>query len=112
MKARLWPHGSPGDAQHRPETRSALLSKMVSDAANLKRSRLVTIRHAIQHRAARLARCARIFHWHVTALAVAGEHAGADHDRRLVADDDARMRRDQIRPRAVGPDQRFAGENP
>jgi len=21
MLARLWPHGSPGDAQHRPETR-------------------------------------------------------------------------------------------
>jgi len=24
MQARLWPHGSPGDAQHRPETRYAL----------------------------------------------------------------------------------------
>src|SRR3954451_8739750 len=112
MKSRLWPHGSPGAAQHRPETRSALLSKMVSDAANLKRSRLVAIRHAIQHRAARLARRARIFHRHVAALAVAGEHAGTDHDRRLVADDDARMRQNEIRPGAVRPDQRFAGENP
>ena len=70
---------------------------------DLERSRLVAIRHAIQHRAARLARRARIFHRHVPALAVAGEHAGPDHDRRLVADDHARMRRDQVRRRAVRP---------
>src|SRR6188768_3374817 len=63
----------------------------------------VTIRHTIEHRAARPARVARIFHRH-HAAAFADEHAGPDDDRRLVADDDARMRRGQARSGAVGPD--------
>jgi len=29
MQARLWPHGSPGDAWHRPETRYALLTMRI-----------------------------------------------------------------------------------
>jgi len=29
MKAGLWPHGSPGDAKHRPETRYVLLTMRV-----------------------------------------------------------------------------------
>ena len=102
VKALLSPRASPRRrvASSGPATRSVI------------RRRLITIRHAIQYRAARLARRARIFHRHHAALAVAGEHAGTDHDRRLVADDDAWMRRDQVRPRAIGPDQGFAGENP
>src|SRR5882757_6573342 len=70
----------------------------------------ITIRNAIEHRAACPAGIARVFHRH-HAVALADEHAGPDDNRRFVADDDARMRRDQARSRAVGPDDRFAGED-
>src|SRR3954470_16422765 len=34
MQARLWPHGSPGDAQHRPETRVPRSSPWGSNGAS------------------------------------------------------------------------------
>src|SRR5437773_2186500 len=70
----------------------------------------VTIRNPVQHRAARPARVARVFH-RDHALALADEHALADNDRRLVADDDAWMRRGETRSRAVGPDDGIARED-
>ena len=79
-------------------------------AVSLGPAGLVAIRHAIEHGAARLVRRARIFHRHHT-LALADEHARAHDDRRLVADDDARMRRGQAGARAVGPDDRIACED-
>src|SRR5665213_709353 len=68
---------------------------------------LITIREAIQNRAPCPFRRARIFHRH-HALALADEHALSHHDRRCVADDDARMRRRQARSGAVWPDDRVA----
>ncbi len=71
---------------------------------------LVAIRNAIEDGAARLVRRTRIIHRH-HAVAFADEHARPDDDRRFVADDDARMRRGQARSRAVGPDDRVAGQH-
>src|SRR3954471_21645638 len=103
---------------HRPETRGAchraalradpvaLLTMRVRYSVPRRQaiaSPSKTIRHPIQDRTPRLARRARILHRHMPALAVAREHPGPDHHRRLVADDHARMRRSQPRRRAVGP---------
>src|SRR4051794_3986155 len=71
----------------------------------------VAVRDAVQHRAARPAGVARVFHRH-HALALADKHALTDVDGRFVADDDARMRRGQIRTRAIGPDDGVAREDP
>ena len=70
----------------------------------------ITIRHAVQHRAARLR--ARILHRHRPLAASAPDHhALADDDRRFVADHDARMLRGEVGARAVGPDDGVAGED-
>src|ERR1700682_5491524 len=77
------------------------------DDSKKSHSALVTIRHAIEHSAARLERRARIFH-RLLAVSLAGEHAGSDDHRRFIADDDAWMRRRQARSRAIGPEDRIA----
>ena len=64
---------------------------------------LVAIRDAVEHRAARLVRRARIVERH-RAFAGTDKHALPDHHRLLVADDHTRMRRGEVGARAVGPD--------
>jgi hypothetical protein len=90
---------SAAEGAHRPRGRTAIPPGSIA------------IRHAVEHRAARPARVARVFH-RDAARALADEHALPDGDRRSVADDHARMRRGEVRARAVALDDCVARKHP
>jgi len=90
---------SAAEGAHRPRGRTAIPPGSIA------------IRHAVEHRAARSPRIARVLHRH-HARALADEHALPDGDRRSVADDHARMRRGEVRARAVALDDCVARKHP